>query len=68
MIFQVTLVAARVWLQLEEDGATECTAVAKEGSGGIERETTVGCVQFVASHDQDSWQRKIATSCDVDRL
>ncbi|RRT36892.1 hypothetical protein B296_00031694 [Ensete ventricosum] len=26
------------------------------------------CVQFVAGHDQDSWQRTIVASCDVNRL
>ncbi|RRT47742.1 hypothetical protein B296_00016215 [Ensete ventricosum] len=26
------------------------------------------CVQFVASHDQDSWQRTIVVGCDVNIL
>ncbi|RWV79489.1 hypothetical protein GW17_00059368 [Ensete ventricosum] len=26
------------------------------------------CVQFVAGHDQDSWQRTIVASCDVNKL
>ncbi|RRT38470.1 hypothetical protein B296_00034978 [Ensete ventricosum] len=32
----VALVAARVWLQKEEDGAAIYTAIAKEGSNGME--------------------------------
>ncbi|RWV77844.1 hypothetical protein BHE74_00032633 [Ensete ventricosum] len=48
--------------------AAVCTAVAEEGSRGIERETTTGRVHFDVGRDQDSWQRKIAAGCDVDRL
>ncbi|RRT36748.1 hypothetical protein B296_00029650 [Ensete ventricosum] len=48
--------------------AAVCAAVAEEGSGSIERETIVGRVQFIAGRNQDSWQRKIAASCDVDKL
>ncbi|RWV86738.1 hypothetical protein GW17_00051331 [Ensete ventricosum] len=39
-----------------------------EQQSGMERETTAGRVHFDAGHDQGSWQRKIATGCDVDRL
>ncbi|RWV90074.1 hypothetical protein BHE74_00018154 [Ensete ventricosum] len=52
---QVELVAARVRLQLEEDGAGECTTIAEDGSDGLEQETTTGRVHFDASHDQGSW-------------
>ncbi|RWW84425.1 hypothetical protein BHE74_00006957 [Ensete ventricosum] len=38
---QVALVASRVRLQYEEDEAAMYTAVAEEGSSGMERETTV---------------------------
>ncbi|RZR77034.1 hypothetical protein BHM03_00001985 [Ensete ventricosum] len=40
----------------------------EEGSGGMEQETTIGRVQFIADRNQDSWQRKIVAGCDLDRL
>ncbi|RRT48235.1 hypothetical protein B296_00039208 [Ensete ventricosum] len=65
---QVVLVAVRVRLQQEEDGAAVCTIVTVEGSVSIERDTTASHVQFIAGHDQDSWHQKITAGCDVDRL
>ncbi|RRT35815.1 hypothetical protein B296_00050458 [Ensete ventricosum] len=53
--------SAKVWLRQRDEGAVECTVIAEEGSDDMERETTVGHVQFVTSHNQGSWQRKIAT-------
>ncbi|RWV83173.1 hypothetical protein GW17_00055259, partial [Ensete ventricosum] len=53
------IVAARVRLQEEEDGVAVCTAIAEEDNGDKEQKTTVGRVQFVTGHDQDSWQRNI---------
>ncbi|RWV94262.1 hypothetical protein GW17_00043214, partial [Ensete ventricosum] len=46
----------------------QCTTVVEEESDSMERETTVGHVQFIAGRDQDNWQRKIVAGCDVDRL